>query len=271
MNVFEEVKLFYQQYRGEKTVIGKSEEGRELFAFFVGTHTKPIAISQCAIHGREWATAYLGLEQIKRGVSRGGAWIIPLVNPDGALLSEVGITSIEQTRRREILTRINGSLDFSLWKANARGVDLNVNFDARWGTGEKNVTHPSPENYIGKRPCSAKESRALKHFTYAVRPNFTLSYHTKGEEIYWAFYQPFFRRMRDKRLARVLSRTTGYPLKSAGNSAGGYKDWCIEKLKIPAFTVEVGSDEWEHPIGRGQASILCKKHANDLRNLLEEY
>lgn len=271
MNVFEEVKLFYQQYQGEKRIVGKSEEGREIFAFFVGAHTAPTAICQCAIHAREWITAYIGLAQIARGVSRGGAWVIPLVNPDGALLSQVGIESVAQERTKNRLLRLNGGKDFSLWKANARGVDLNVNFDARWGTGEKNVFRPAPENYIGKRPCSAQESRTLKYVTYSVRPQFTLSYHAKGEEIYWEFHQPFFRKMRDKRLACVLKKTTGYPLKRAKNSAGGYKDWCIGRLKIPAFTVEVGSDGWSHPIGKEYAPLLCKKHENDLNKLLEEY
>lgn len=37
-------------------------------------------------------------------------------------------------------------------------------------------------------------------------------------------------------------------MKNTPDSAGGYKDWCVEKLKLPAFTVEVGKDEWKHPL-----------------------
>ena len=72
--------------------------------------------------------------------------------------------------------------------------------------------------------------------------------YTKGEEIYWYFYQSMRTCSRDKRLAQVLSETTGYPLGDARGSAGGYKDWCIQALGIPAFTIEVGADDLPHPI-----------------------
>ena len=32
------------------------------------------------------------------------------------------------------------------------------------------------------------------------------------------------------------------------SSAGGYKDWCVEKLGIPAFTIENGANEWGVPV-----------------------
>ena len=49
-------------------------------------------------------------------------------------------------------------------------------------------------------------------------------------------------------LALSIADTTGYAIKSTPNSAGGYKDWCIQKLKIPALTIEVGKDSLSHPI-----------------------
>lgn len=230
MNVYEEVTAFYESYSGKKRIIGKSAEGRNLYALYVGSEAGPQILSQYAIHGREWITSLIALYHVRRGLARGGAWVLPLTNPDGAQLSEIG--------------------GKPLWKANANGVDLNVNFDARWGTGASNVTHPAPENYIGPAPFSEPETRALRDFTLEVRPACTVSWHTKGEEIYWEFHQPLAKRMRDQKLARVLARSTGYPLITVKNSAGGYKDWCIERLNIPAFTVEVGSDSFTHPIGR---------------------
>lgn len=249
MSVYEDVESFYENYCGEKCRIGKSAEGRGIFAFFAGTRGGAVGICQYAVHAREWITAYLGLEHIRRGVRKGGVWFVPLVNPDGAMLSVHGIESVKGSARRGLLLGINGGGDFSLWKANAQGVDLNVNFPARWGSGKTNVTFPAPENYIGACPLSAPESRALAEFTIKTNPAFTLSFHTKGEEIYWRFHQPFFRALRDKRFARRLSKSTGYPLKETPFSAGGYKDWCVEELKIPAFTVEAGSDGLEHPLG----------------------
>lgn len=271
MNVYEEIGQFYLAYRGEKKIIGTSCEGRNLYAFFVGKHEKPVGISQYAIHAREWITAYLALAHIGRGIGRGGVWIVPLVNPDGALLCTEGIGSVTETWRRSFLLRVNGGEDFSLWKANAEAVDLNVNFDARWGTGKRNVTRPAPEGYVGRKPFCTPESLALKDFTYVVRPDFTVSWHTKGEEIYWRFHQPLLRGLRDKRIAKRLSAATGYPLKEAKHSAGGYKDWCVERLKIPAFTVETGSDALSHPLGFSALGGILKQNYHALEKLTEGF
>lgn len=271
MNVYQEIGKFYRTYQGEKCIIGKSEEGRNIYAFFVGEHRYPTGICQYAIHAREWITAYLALEQIKRGLICGGVWFIPLLNPDGALLVTQGIDSVEGRWRKEMLLRINGGYDFSLWKANAEAVDLNVNFDARWGTGKCNLTRPAGENYIGTKPFSARETRTLKHFTYRVCPDFTVSYHTKGEEIYWRFHQSFFQLLRDKRLACILSASTGYPLAETPCSAGGYKDWCIQTFRIPAFTVEVGEDKLCHPLGLGSLEGIVRKNLDSIRNLTQGF
>jgi len=267
VNVYEEIREFYIGFKGEKAVIGRSEEGRYLFAFFVGEHRFPVGICQCAMHAREYATAYIALAQMERGLEKGGCWFVPLMNPDGALLVEEGIDSVKAPWRREMLLRVNGKEDFSLWKANAEAVDLNVNFDAGWGTGRSNRMRPAPESYIGSKPFSASESKALKNFTYCVCPHYTVSYHTKGEELYWRYRQPFFRAIRDKRLAGVLSDATGYPMAEAIGSAGGYKDWCVEKLKIPAFTVEAGSDSLSHPISKDMAAEMIERNADALNAL----
>lgn len=271
MSVYEEVEKFYESYAGEKCSIGKSVEGRELFAFFAGEHGGRVGICQYAIHAREWITAYLGLEHIRRGVSGGGVWFLPLMNPDGAMLATEGIGSVKNPARREALLALIGGEDFSLWKANADGVDLNVNFPARWGSGRSNLREPAPANYIGSSPLCAPESRALAAFTLREKADFTISWHTKGEEIYWRFHQPWIRRLRDLRYAKRLSKLTGYPLKDAPYSAGGYKDWCVEKLNIPAFTVEVGSDSLAHPLGKETLCELITRCGNAVRDFTEGF
>ncbi len=268
MTVFEETEAFYESYRGVKRTIGRSADGRPLRALFIGSPAGAVAISQYAIHGREWVTALLALEHVRRGLRRGGAWIVPLADPDGALLSEVGLSGVS-AERRAFLSRVNGGDDFSLWKANAEGVDLNVNFDARWGTGVQNVFAPAPENYVGDRPFSAPETQALRDFTRAVSPQVTVSWHTKGGEIYWEFHQPPLRARRDKRLAALLSESTGYPLRKISGSAGGYKDWCIQALRIPAFTVEAGRADAPHPLGREELGDLLLHGLDALADLMD--
>ena len=224
MTCFERVKEFYRSVAGEKKVIGKSCLGREIFAVKLGEGT-PVGIVQCGIHGREFITSRLAVSQYRYGQITGSVWFLPLTNPDGALISESG--------------------EKPLWKANARGVDLNVNFDADWGKGAKNVFHPASENYVGAYPFSEPETRALRDFTLWAKPNYTVSYHTKGEEIYSRFKREL---PGESVLGAVLSKSTGYPIVRTVGSVGGYKDWCIERLKVPSFTVEVGSDLLLHPI-----------------------
>ncbi len=257
MDIYERTALFYESVKTEKRKIGKSLFGRDIFAVKVGSGS-PVGIAQYALHAREFITARLAFRHFEVGVPCGSVWLVPLANPDGALLSEIGLSAVsDETYRQSLLALHNGNTDFSLWKANGHGVDLNVNFDARWGTGRKNTRVAGTENYIGEKPFSEPETLALKNFTEEVKPDYTVSYHTKGEEIYWYFYQSPHTCRRDKALAGAIAQTTGYPLCFAKGSAGGYKDWCIEKFKIPSFTIEAGNDLFTHPI-RDERDILLK-------------
>ena len=240
--IYDEIKRFYKNYKGKKCVIGYSFYGKEIFAFHIGSPVGRQFISTYAIHGREWITARLALKHIKRGVKKGGGWVIPLVNPDGAKIS--------QTEK-------------PLWKANARGVDLNCNFDADWGSGRLNTAARGGENCIGDYPFSEAETVALRDFTLKIRPFVTLSFHTKGEEIYWQYGGAG-----DSRGAQILSAATGYESKIIYGSAGGYKDWCIQKLGIPAYTVECGSDGLAHPIAKLKH---LKKCFDALKYFIENY
>ena len=266
MNVYEEIGAFYESYPGEKRVIGTSREGRALYAFFTGNRGGAVGIAVYAIHAREWITSYLALRHIRRGMARGGVWAVPLANPDVALLVQEGAGSVREALRGGLLY-LNGGTDFSLWKANARAVDLNVNFDAGWGTGEKNVRVPASANYVGTAPFAEPETRALRDFTLEVSPAFTVSYHTKGEVIYWRYHQPPLRAARDRRYAKILRAATGYPLAEAPGSAGGYKDWCVEKLRIPAFTVEAGRESFSHPLGFSALADIVTKNTDALAAL----
>lgn len=221
--IYDEIKRFYAFYKRRKCVIGYSFLGREIFAFHVGDDACRQFIAVYAIHGREWITARLALKHIKLGVS-GGGWIIPLSNPDGAFISQSGNP---------------------MWKANARGVDLNVNFPADWGTGRLNVRTRGSENCIGDYPLSECESAALVRFTLKIKPYATFSFHTKGGEIYYEYNGAG-----DERGAKLLSAATGYPCKKIAGSVGGYKDWCIQTLGIPSFTIECGDDRLRHPINK---------------------
>lgn len=269
MDIYEKTTQFYESATGEKRIIGKSVFGRNLYAVKIGNGA-PVGIAQYAIHGREFITAELAFLHAEIGV-KGSFWILPLTNPDGALLSQIGLSSAPKEERKNLISLNSGQEDFSLWKANGRGVDLNVNFAARWGQGVKNVRVAGAENYIGKKPFSESETLALKTFTEQIQPDYTVSYHTKGEEIYWYFHQRAKTCFRDEKLADALSISTGYPLKMASGSVGGYKDWCIACLCIPAFTVEAGRDELKHPIQEEGLENILTRNKNALLDLSRAY
>ena len=231
--IYDEVKRFYESYEGVKCVIGYSFNGKEIFAFHIGERVGRQFIAVYAVHGREWITARLAIKHIKKGIKRGGGWIIPLLNPDGAEISQ---------RNKPLL------------KANARGVDINCNFDADWGMGRMNTTRRGGENCIGDYPFSECETAAIRNFTVRVRPFTTLSFHTKGEEIYYEYGG-----RGDIKGAEILAFATGYKIKKIYGSCGGYKDWCIQKLAIPAFTLECGADNLVHPIKKLSKLKKCYK------------
>ena len=275
-DLLHEVQLFCKN--GIETgIVGESTLGQQIPYIFVGNKNGNRMIVQGAIHAREHLTALLVVGLAKHLVKNshlrmdGGIYFVPMTNPDGVRICQEGVGWIADKGVRANLVAINGGRDFSLWKANGRGVDLNVNFDAEWGKGEKNLLCAGRENYIGKKPFSEPETLALKKFTEKIRPDYTVSYHTKGEEIYWYFYQSMHTCLRDKKLALALSKSTGYPLAYAKGSVGGYKDWCIQTLKIPAFTIEAGSDEFVHPLGRVGLKNIVKHNRFALYDLSKEY
>lgn len=230
--------------------IGKTAFGAHIICFHVGPNSGPQLIVQGGMHAREWVTSVLVAEQAKamlREKLPAGIYFLPMTNPDGVTLALHGA---ECFPNRDELVRINsGSRDFSMWKANARGVDVNCNFDARWGLGNGNLRSPAPASYIGASAESEAETAALTRFTRRVRPALTVSYHALGREIYYEFSQTGAALSRDEAIARAAGKFLGYRVVSGDlGSAGGYKDWCVDKLGITALTVEIVGEDHRHPL-----------------------
>jgi len=235
---------------------GKSVLGKNILATHVGDYSGPQILIQGGIHAREYITSLLLVEQARNLfnnnlVKGGGIYFIFLTNPDGAELVLDGLSSVPCNITKQYLTLANnGSEDFSQFKANINLVDLNTNFDANWGGGSQNVTCPATEDFIGFYPNSEREVNSLIDFTLKTKPLLTISYHTKGNVIFYGFEgQSEENKQRDLAIGSRFSELTGYPLISTENSTGGYKDWCIQKLTIPAYTFEVGDETLPHPLG----------------------
>lgn len=234
-------------------VFGESTLGQEILGFHVGNYDGNQLLIEGGIHAREYPSSLVvvGITEYLAGQElNGGAYIIPLINPDGARLVLDGVDWLPCSKLREYILNVNdGSIDFSQWKADGVAVDLNVNFDALWGGGSQNVFCPSPANFVGFYPNSEREVRELIDFSYRVYPSLTLSFHTKGEVIYYGFETLSPEDIeRDRQIAEIISSINGYvPIKTE-NSTGGYSDWVSEYLGVPAFTIEIGSASLPTPI-----------------------
>lgn len=236
--------------------IGNTVLGTPIPCVHIGNYSPNQILIQGSVHAREHITSKLIIEQIYYIIARygvngigGGIYFVPMVNIDGVELCEFGLDVIPQSRHEFLLQVNGGSSDFSLWKANINAVDINTNFPARWGTGAQNVTYPAPSDYIGPYAASEPETRALMAITRRVYPRITISYHSRGNEIYWEFYQPPANLERDRNIGLVLSELTTYTLiEGTRGSAGGYKDWCIQDFYIPAYTIEIVDSSYPYPI-----------------------
>jgi len=247
--------------------VGKSVLGKIILATHIGSYDGVQILIQGGIHAREYITSLLMVEQARylhnnNLVTNGGIYFIFLTNPDGAEIVLDGLDGIPCDITKEYITLANnGSLDFSLYKANVNLVDLNTNFDAEWGTGGQNVTCPSPENFIGFYPNSEREVLNLINITNRVRPSLTISYHSKGEVIYYGFTGESEEGLaRDREIGLALAEVTGYTLIPTENSSGGYKDWCIRRFGIPAYTIEVGNINIPHPIGVEDLPLIFEQN-----------
>ena len=162
-----------------------------------------------------------------------------MVNPDGVELAQQGVT--ESHLYKEFLLKCNGgSQDFSQWKANIRGVDLNDQFPAYWQTerDRRAVTGPAPRDFTGDAPLSEPEAITLAQFTKWGDFRMVMAFHTQGEEIYWNYrgHEP----QESVHITEQMARASGYRPIRLEDSDAGYKDWFIQEWKRPGFTVEMG-------------------------------
>lgn len=236
-------------------VVGYSTMGQPIYGMHIGNYDGRQILIEGGIHAREYPAVLVVLGMAEYLASNleninGGVYILPLVNPDGVRIVLDGVNWLPCENWRSFLVQLNGERDnFDDWKASATGVDLNVNFPALWGGGSQNVFCPNYANFVGFYPASEREVRLLMDFTYSVRPDLTLSYHTKGNVIYYGFEVLSDEEIaRDRMYADIISSINGYMPIQTENSVGGYSDWVSEYIGVPAFTVEVGSASLPTPI-----------------------
>lgn len=198
-----------------------------------------------AVHNDTYTDGYKIGDSLKiRGLT-----IVPCVNPDG---TEIAINGSESANRyRPLVEKVCD--DTKKWQANARGVDINHNFNAGWSSLKRrelsrNIKHPSSTRFGGNAPESEPETKALTRLCRTIDFERALALHSQGREIYCSYGKntPVL----SFRLASMFSEVSGYNIGFPEDIAtgGGFKDWFIEKFRKPALTVEMGLGENPLPL-----------------------
>lgn len=256
---------------------GESSWGQELVCFEIGQGNRCI-ILQGGMHAREYVTSFLllkMLDYLSCFVLPFRVLICPIVNPDGVEICTKGKNYYKKPHFDDKKLNINKKLinkigHFDMYKANGRGVDINVNFDCDWGGGKNNFfAFPYFQNYAGKRPNSESETKALISLTKKYKPFITISYHSKGEVVYYG-YEGAKKSVKEKS-AFYMKAVVPFRYKKAfaKNSTGGYKDYCIKKLDIPSFTIEVGNDSLCHPIKLDNGEKIFSQNKKSVVKLIK--
>lgn len=243
--------------------IGRSVMGRPLWSLTLGSGANRVAYS-AAHHANEWITTPLLLhfvEELAEACAAGQELfgvpareildyttlcVVPAVDPDGIDLVTGELRSGDFFRQARAIAAAYPQIPFPEgWKANIRGVDLNLQYPAGWEQARENkaaqgVVSPAPADYVGPAPLSAPESRALCRFTRTFDPALVLAYHSQGEVLYWRYLD--FEPPGSQRIAQLFSQVSGYGAEETPFASGfaGYKDWFIQDFDRPGFTVEAG-------------------------------
>lgn len=243
--------------------IGKSVMGKPLWSLRAGRGENRVAYNS-SHHANEWITTPVLLrftEELAGAYAAGGdifgtsaaeildyatLCILPAVNPDGIDLVTGELTSGEYYRSAQAIAAAYPAFPFPAgWKANIRGIDLNLQYPAGWEQARENkfalgITSPAPGDFVGTAPLTAPESRAMYDFTLSFDPALILAYHTQGEVIYWRFldYEP----AGSRQIAQAFSNASGYAVEETPFASGfaGYKDWFIQDFDRPGYTIEAG-------------------------------
>lgn len=242
--------------------IGRSVMGRELYYIRLGTGPREVSYN-ASHHANEsittpvlmkfaenYAKAYAAQGSIQGYDIRElynltSIYLVPLVNPDGVDLVAYWPNYDDPAFANAARLNRTGLPLPSVWKANIRGVDLNLNYPADWEKEkeeelEQGITGPAPRDYGGEAPLSEPESRAMADFTRAHNFRIVIAYHTQGEVIYWQFkdYAPPVALT----IANQFAAITGYAVEAGTPEAAyaGYKDWFLQEFRRPGYTFEVG-------------------------------
>jgi len=180
--------------------IGNSVLGEEIKYLKIGNGKKKVFIN-ASHHANEWISSlvimlfvekYLYLKKnyvvnyksynVNNLWENATLYVVPMVNPDGVNL----VLGVDKLRKIELYKNIwkNYVDNLEYWKANIRGVDLNLNYPAGWEQAvinkrKKGIDKPGPRDYPGPNPVSEIETKNMINFTKLYNFDMTVSLHSQ--------------------------------------------------------------------------------------------
>ncbi|UCD13048.1 MAG: DUF2817 domain-containing protein [Thermoplasmatales archaeon] len=260
--------------------IGESVLGKDIWCIRITNEGNDVIKSSCiidgCIHGNEWeggeACLYLAEyllinfgnnATISHILNTTEVYIVPLLNPDG-----------RQNDKR--------------WNEN--GIDLNRNFDVDFGRlrgrclrigklfGRIKIPYinfPRRGFYTncGRRPFSEPETKAVSDLIKRIDHqdfSFYLSCHTAAHNIIspWGVFKPPFEMTQQEKslFDHVMSWVDENTEYEPGGEfiwrgkkvymSGTAVDWCFQEFRIPCFTFEILSTDYEPWLGKGKHDHL---------------
>lgn len=170
---------------------------------------------------------------------------IPLLNPDGYMISLTGYEAIRDESLRTKCIRKN--LDYREWKFNARGVDINRNFPSRHWKPK------FPEDYA----ASENETKALIAVFHQFRLRGFIDVHSRGKQIfYYRSRMADLYNERQFRVAKRLKDITKYTLMppetevNPGDTGGNTVHYFSEHFYRLALTLETVEEDAVFPLDK---------------------
>lgn len=261
-------------------VIGKSADDRNLYEVVLGNaEAKKHLVVIANLHAREYMTTQLCMKQIEYYLGQYNKKIsgkkvsavlnkvaihyVPSCNPDGTAISQYGFNAIRNKSLRSQLYKMRGSS--RTWKANARGVDLNRN----WNVAFRRAGTRGSSGFHGNSPASEPEVKALVKMINKIEKKGKIvgvvSYHSTGSIIYGkcAGQATASVRKQTTRMYKTAQSLTGYhlmPTESLSYAGGCSREYFLYKRRIPCITLEVGRNAC--PLGIGEFSSIWNKNKN---------
>lgn len=254
-------------------IIGITADKRNIYDVILGNpNAEKCVVFQASIHAREYMTSQLVMEQIeyylnnynqkyekksyKEIFDKVCVHVVAMSNPDGVTISQKGFSGIRNKSLRKKLKKMRGARYTTTWKANARGVDLNRQFNYKFKYVKK-WKKGSYALYGGKKPVSENETKALVQLVADVAPQAVVNYHAMGNVIYCNYGGTKKVQKKVYKLAGEIRSLTGYSYMGLDQSPG-FANWLVCKKKIPSCTVEIGM--YTAPVPISQWNTVWKQN-----------